>query len=141
MRRPLFGLVVALGISAVSSEARAQVPFGNINDPFFAYYSFYLPRQQAQALSPGPEATINAVTANRQQYAATNRNGMFDPNGVRAPGSARPTSATISPRAAASGRGAFRPTRPASAASMAAISTAWAPRATMVGRLTPITRI
>jgi hypothetical protein len=55
------------------------VPFTNINDPFFAYYSFYLPRQQAQALSPGPEATINAITANRQQYAATNRTDMFDP--------------------------------------------------------------
>jgi hypothetical protein len=83
MRLSLLGLVIALGFSATSSEALAQVPFGNINDPFFAYYSFYLPRQQAQAMSPGPEATINAVTANRQQYAATNRNGMFDPNGAR----------------------------------------------------------
>ena len=79
MRRTLPGLVVILGLSSASSEARAQVPFSNVNDPFFAYYSFYLPRQQAQALAPGPEATINAVTANRQQYAATNRNGMFDP--------------------------------------------------------------
>jgi hypothetical protein len=83
MRFFLLGLVIALGFSATSSEALAQVPFGNINDPFFAYYSFYLPRQQAQAMAPGPEATINAVTANRQQYAATNRNGMFDPNGAR----------------------------------------------------------
>jgi hypothetical protein len=83
MRRSLLGLVVVLGISAVSSEARAQVPFTNVNDPFFAYYSFYLPRQQAQAMSPGPEATINAVTANRQQYAATNRTDMFDPSGSR----------------------------------------------------------
>ncbi len=82
MRRSLLGLVVVLGFSAIGAEARAQVPFTNVNDPFFAYYSFYLPRQQAQALSPGPEATINAVTANRQQYAATNRNDMFDPNGV-----------------------------------------------------------
>ncbi len=56
------------------------MPFTNVNDPFFAYYSFYLPRQQAQALQPGPEATINAFAANRQQYAATNRNGMFDPS-------------------------------------------------------------
>jgi hypothetical protein len=80
MRFSLLGLVVALGVSAASSEAWAQVPFTSINDPFFAYYSFYLPRQQAQALQPGPEATINAVVANRQQYAATNRNGMFDPN-------------------------------------------------------------
>ena len=64
----------------MGSEARAQVPFTSINDPFFAYYSFYLPRQQAQALQPGPEATINAITANRQQYAATNRTDMFDPH-------------------------------------------------------------
>jgi hypothetical protein len=80
MRRSLLGLVVALAVSAASSEARAQVPFTSVNDPFFTYYSYYLPRQQAQAMSPGPEATINAVTANRQYYAATNRNGMFDPN-------------------------------------------------------------
>jgi hypothetical protein len=79
MRQTLLGLVVALGLSTLASEARAQVPFSSINDPFFAYYSFYLPRQQAQALSPGPEATINAITANRQQYAATNRTDMFDP--------------------------------------------------------------
>ena len=82
MRHFPLGLVIALGLSAASSEARAQVPFSNVNDPFFAYYSFYLPRQQAQAMAPGPEATINAVTANRQQYAATNRNGMFDPFGA-----------------------------------------------------------
>jgi hypothetical protein len=79
MRRSLLGLMVVVGFSMVGSDARAQIG-GGINDPFFAYYSFYLPRQQAQAMQPGPEATINAVTANRQYYAATNRNGMFDPN-------------------------------------------------------------
>jgi len=76
MRRSLLGLMVALGFTFLGSDAHAQV----LNDPFFAYYSFYLPRQQAQALQPGPEATLNAVAANRQFYAATNRNGMFDPN-------------------------------------------------------------
>ncbi len=79
MRFSLLGLTVALGVSAFASEARAQVPFTNINDPFFAYYSFYLPRQQALANQPGPEATINAIAANRQAYAATNRNDIFDP--------------------------------------------------------------
>ncbi len=79
MRFSLLGLTVALGVSALATEARAQVPFTNINDPFFAYYSFYLPRQQALANQPGPEATINAIAANRQAYAATNRNDMFDP--------------------------------------------------------------
>ena len=78
MRRSVLGLVVLIGGLSWGLEARAQVPFTNINDPFFAYYSFYLPRQQAQALQPGPEATIATITANRQAYAATNRNDMFD---------------------------------------------------------------
>ena len=82
MRRRSLGLLAALlGLSAFASESKAQVPFTNVNDPFFAYYSFYLPRQQAQAASPGPEATINALTANRQQFAATNRNDFLDPGG------------------------------------------------------------
>ena len=101
MRRSLLGLVVLVTVTGMTSSARAQVPFTNINDPFFAYYSFYLPRQQAQALQPGPEATIATITANRQAYAATNRNDMFDtlapgfdadsgdfvPRGGRQPGS------------------------------------------------------
>lgn len=78
MRRFPLGLVVVLGALGLASEARAQVPFTNINDPFFAYYSFYLPRQQALANQPGPEATIATITANRQAGAATNRNEFFD---------------------------------------------------------------
>ena len=78
MRRFPLGLVVVLGALGLASEARAQVPFTNINDPFFAYYSFYLPRQQAQANQPGPEATIANITANRQAGAATNRPDFFD---------------------------------------------------------------
>jgi len=80
MRRSLLGLVVCLGVAGLATEAKAQVPFTNINDPFFAYYSFSLPRQQAQALQSGPETTIAAITANRQAYAATNRNEAFDTN-------------------------------------------------------------
>jgi len=59
----LLDLVVDLGVWAVGSEGRAQVQFWSISDAFFAYSSFYLPRQQAQALSPGPQATIHAITA------------------------------------------------------------------------------
>lgn len=99
MRRTLLGLMVALGFSAAGVEARAQVPFSNVNDPFFAYYSFYLPRQQAQAMSPGPEATINAITANRQQYAATNRTDMFDPNGLGGSGNFLDSNGDFSPNA------------------------------------------
>ena len=75
------GLLVALGLTMFAAEAQAQSPFGNVNDPFFLYYGFYLPRQQAQALQSGPEATLNALTAARQSYAATNRSDMFDPSG------------------------------------------------------------
>ena len=80
-RHLLLGLAALLAASAFAGEARAQAPFSSINDPFFAYYSFYLPRQQAQALQPGPEATIAAITANRQVGAATNRNDVFDFSG------------------------------------------------------------
>ena len=81
MRRFLMvGLVVVLGGSGLSRTAQAQVPFSSFNDPFVAYYAYYLPRQQAQAMQPGPEATIAAAAANRQVYAATNRNEMFDTN-------------------------------------------------------------
>lgn len=79
MRRTLLGWVALLGAAGMAAEAQAQTPFTNFNDPIFAYYSFYLPRQQAQALQPGPEATIANVTANRQAYAATNRPDLFDP--------------------------------------------------------------
>lgn len=77
MRRSLLGLALAVvAVSAWGGEARAQ--FGNANDPINFYYGVYLPRQQAQALQPGPEASIAALNANRQAYAATNRNDAFD---------------------------------------------------------------
>ena len=79
MRQLIFGLTIALGVSALTTEARAQGGLTNTSDPFFLYYGFYLPRQQAQALQSGPEASINAITAARQAYASTNRTEMFDP--------------------------------------------------------------
>jgi hypothetical protein len=78
MRRALLGLLIVAGVSVSATEARAQVPFTNVNDPLFTYFGFYLPQQQARSLQSGPEATIQAITANRQQAAATNRNDMFD---------------------------------------------------------------
>jgi len=78
MRRPLLFLIAALGVSAVASEAKAQTNFG---DPFFQYYSYYLPQQAALAARPGPEATLNALTAYRAGFAATGNNRAFDPNG------------------------------------------------------------
>lgn len=80
MRRILLGLLAGLGLGVFADRAQAQLPVTNVNDPFFLYYGFFLPRQQAQALQSGPEATINALSAARQSYAATNRSDMFDPN-------------------------------------------------------------
>jgi hypothetical protein len=79
MRHPLLGLAVALGIASFAPNAQAQLITGS-TDPTILYYSIYLPRQQAQALNPGPEATLNAITQVRQANAATNRNDLFDPN-------------------------------------------------------------
>jgi hypothetical protein len=79
MRRLLLGLFLVLGISAFGPEARAQL-FGGINDPSLVYYGLYLPRQAQQSMLSTPEQTLNAVSANNQLLASTNRNGMFDPN-------------------------------------------------------------
>lgn len=83
MRRSLLGLALAVAaVSTWAGDARAQ--FGTVgSDPINFYYGVYLPRQQAQALQPGPEASIAALNANRQAYAATNRNDAFDTGAAR----------------------------------------------------------
>ncbi|WZO96996.1 hypothetical protein EP7_004008 [Isosphaeraceae bacterium EP7] len=77
MRFRWFTLLVMLaGLTA--SESRAQTtPFSN--DPFALYFGFFLPRQQALANQPGPEATINENVAARQSYAVTNQGSLTDP--------------------------------------------------------------
>ncbi len=83
MRRMMLGLAVVAVGSWMASDCHAQLNGNNLGlvptDPIQFYYGFYLPRQAAQAMQPGPEATINAVTADRQSYAATNRGTLFDP--------------------------------------------------------------
>ena len=76
MRQTLLGLVVALGVSTVASEARAQVPFTSINDPFFAYYSFYLPRRVFLK---------GAVAGNGFQVGIVVRQGALCQNGLDQP--------------------------------------------------------
>jgi hypothetical protein len=78
MRRPMIGLAVAIGFSLLAPASQAQ-GLGNFNDPFTFYYGFYLPHQAAVATRPTPMDTLNAVTAERQFNAPTNRSGMFDP--------------------------------------------------------------
>jgi len=74
----MIGLAVAFGFSLMAPASQAQ-GFGNFSDPFTFYYGFYLPHQAAVATRPTPMDTLNAVTAERQFNAPTNRSGMFDP--------------------------------------------------------------
>jgi hypothetical protein len=77
MRRVVLGLAVLAGLTAGTSTARAQNT--NFSDPFFLYYGFYLPRQQALINQPGPETTIQAAQMNRQQMTVYDRAGMYSP--------------------------------------------------------------
>ncbi len=69
-----FAIVVA--ISASPSKAQAQT-----SDPFFLYYSYFLPRQAALAAQPSVSDSINARAAQQQYSATTNRANLYDPNG------------------------------------------------------------
>jgi hypothetical protein len=53
-------------------------PNGGV-DPFSFYYGYYLPHQAAIAAQPRPMDTLNAITAERQMNAATDRAGLYDP--------------------------------------------------------------
>lgn len=77
MRRVLILTAALLASAAWTNQGRAQT-----NDPFFLYYSYFLPRQAALAAQPKVSDTINANVAARQSYAATNRANLYDPNGA-----------------------------------------------------------
>jgi hypothetical protein len=83
MRRTITLALTCLALSAVSSNrASAQFFPGTTGyDPFNAYYGFYLPRQAAMAVqrSQGAEATVNALSAARQETAFTDRLGLNQP--------------------------------------------------------------
>jgi hypothetical protein len=82
MSRFRIGLVVALGLLAISPSARAQfVPnlppgFGTGQfDPFSAYYGYYLPRNQAMAaqMAGGLNEAINLYSQARRLNAESAR--------------------------------------------------------------------
>jgi len=53
---------------------------GNIAaDPFTFYYAYYLPNQQMQSLRPTPMDTINQAVVNRQYYAQTQKQSLYNP--------------------------------------------------------------
>jgi hypothetical protein len=80
MRRLLCSVTVLVGLGALPSVGQAQfVGDAALTDPFLAYYGFFLPRQAALAARPGPELSINQLSAARQVAAITERSGLYEP--------------------------------------------------------------
>ena len=78
MRLRLVGLGVAFGLSLfATSTAHAQD--SGFSDPFFLYYSFFLPRQNALAAQGQPEDFFRNQSLQRQSAAQGDRAGLFDP--------------------------------------------------------------
>lgn len=79
MRRiVLMGAVVAVGLAGSFSTARAQLGNSSSGDPFFLYYGFVLPRQQALANQVGAEQYINSQASARVQAASEDRSALFE---------------------------------------------------------------
>src|SRR5271166_5935836 len=93
MSRPMFRstallFLSLLGVALAPALARAQAQatianggLGNIGaiDPFTFYYAYYLPNQQMQAMRPTPMDTINQAVVDRQYYAQTQKQSLFNP--------------------------------------------------------------
>lgn len=86
MRRILIaGLVLTGAFSGLAQSARAQVGGGPallFNDPFLAYYGYFIPQQLYQASRPRVEDTVQQFSAARQYTALTERGGLYDPIGA-----------------------------------------------------------
>jgi len=75
-----WALAVGFSLLVTTSRAPAQVAGTGLGvDPFSLYFGYYLPHQAYVAAQPRPMDTINALTAERQQNAATDRAGLYDP--------------------------------------------------------------
>ncbi len=73
---------LALAPAPVHAQTNANLGsgLGNITaDPFLFYYAFYLPNQQIQSMRPMPSDTINQAVINRQYYAQTQRQSLYNP--------------------------------------------------------------
>jgi hypothetical protein len=75
--------LIGLVVTTCPHSARAQATglgIGDItSDPFTFYYAYYLPNQQMQALRPKPIDVINQAVQNRQYYAQTQRQSLYNP--------------------------------------------------------------
>ena len=79
----LFLVCLAALVTARPASAQAVatgIGIGDItSDPFTFYYAYYLPNQQMQSLRSRPSDAINEVVQNRQYYAQTQRQGLYNP--------------------------------------------------------------
>lgn len=75
MRRTLVGLAVLLALGSMAAPAKAQSM--SSGDPFFLYYGWFLPRQQALAMQPRPANSINAMATIRQESAIVDRANLY----------------------------------------------------------------
>ncbi len=85
MRRILIlGLVILGAVAGLGQSARAQTLGGAalFNDPFLAYYGYFIPQQLYQASRPRVEDTVQQFSAARQYTALTDRAGLYDPIGA-----------------------------------------------------------
>ena len=65
---------------ARAEATAAGATLGNIaSDPFTFYYAYYLPNQQIQAMRPTPSDTINQAVIDRQYYAQTQKQSLYNP--------------------------------------------------------------
>ena len=84
-RSTAFLFLSCVGMMLAPALARAQATaaaagLGNIAaDPFTFYYAYYLPNQQMQAMRPTPMDTINQAVVNRQYYAQTQKQSLYNP--------------------------------------------------------------
>jgi len=116
MRRPLIGLAVAIGFSALAPGASAQLINGAgggfATNPFSLYYGFYLPRQQLLANQTTSQDLINnQMVARQQSVIASERPGLFEDTPAFAIGELDPSQSFGRQR---SGTRSYQNRRPAS---------------------------
>lgn len=78
MRTAIMGIMVLGGLGMFATPSQAQIP-ANLNDPFYQYYAWFLPRQAAMASQPRVNDQINAVAAARADVAISERQGLYEP--------------------------------------------------------------
>ncbi len=78
MRAFVIGLGAILGLGLLTPSAKAQD--GGFSDPFFLYYGYFLPRQNALAAQGQPEDFYRSQSIQRQAAAQTDRRGLYDPS-------------------------------------------------------------